>query len=254
MFIFYKFRKRYLSIAFFLIMLYLHAMPCGGALLNDNIVNTTSIWINQYRAQNGIGKLIIDQRLSGIAETHSVKMAELDLLSDSGTALGMPFERVKSSGLTDANNLVAVAKAKNFDLLRDQLESSENHSKILSPEMTHMGIGVKQDSTGEFWLTIHMAERAISFTQFILGQSYTEDAQRSILIKGNSSYKKIKVILTSTDTLNPDANIDHIIIPQPNGDFEVTLGFGEETGSCKFEFYVEKDGVYKLKNIFNMNI
>jgi hypothetical protein len=237
-----------------MIMFYVHAIPCGGQQVPDNITDTTLTWINQYRSQKGFKKLTIDQKLNRVAEAHSVKMAELNILSDSSTALGTPFERVKSSGLTDANNLVFVAKAKNYDLLRNQLESSINISKILSAEMTHMGIGVKQDSAGEFWLTIHMSEHAITFTQFILSQLNTEDAQRSITIKGNTSYEKIKVILTSPETLNPEAGIDHIVVPRPNGDFEITLTFGTITGSCDFEFYVQKDGVYKLTNFFNMNI
>lgn len=235
-------------------MLNLYAMPCGGQQSQKNIIDTTLTWINQYRSQKGIGKLIIDQKLNSVAERHSIKMAELDMLSDSSTALGTPFDRIKSSGLTDINNLVAVARAKNLDLLLIQLESSENLLKILSPEMTHMGIGVRKDSAGEFWLTIHMSERAIAFTQFILSQAYTEDAQPSITIKGNSSYKKIKVKFVSPETLSPDAGVDQIIMPQPNGDFEITLNFGKETGSFDFKFYVEKDGVYKLKNFFNMNI
>ncbi len=254
MVIFYKLHKRYFSILLLFIMLYMHAMPCGGQPFPDNIVDTTISWINQYRSRKGIEKLIIDQKLNGVAETHSIKMAELDMLSDSSTELGTPFERIKASGLTDTNNLVAVAKAKNFDLLRNQLESSVNLSKILSAEMTHMGIGVKQDSRGEFWLTINMSERAIAFTQFILSQTNTENAQRSITIKGNTSYKKIKVIFASSETLNPEVNVDHIIVPQPNGDFEITLDFGAITGNCDFKFYVEKDGVFKLMNFFSMNI
>jgi nitrate reductase NapAB chaperone NapD len=254
MFIFYKLPKRYFSTSLLLIMFYVHAIPCGGQQVSDNITDTTVTWINQYRAQKGIEKLIIDQKLNRVAEAHSVKMAELDMLSDSSEALGTPFERVKSSGLTDTNNLVVVAKAKNLDLLRNQLESSENISKILSAEMTHMGIGVKQNSAGEFWLTIHMSERAIAFTQFIFSQLNTEDAQRSITIKGNASYKKIKVIFASSETLTPEVNVDQIIMPQPNGDFEITLNFGKETGGFDFKFYVEKDGVFQLKNLFNMNI
>jgi hypothetical protein len=254
MFLFYKFCKRHFSISFLFIIIYVYAMPCEGQQVSDNIIDTTLEWINKYRSQKGIEKLIIDQKLNMVAAAHSIKMAELGMLSDSSTALGTPFERIKSSGLTDANNLVAVAKARNFDLLRNQLESSENLSKISATEMTHMGIGVKQDSAGEFWLTIHMSEHAITFTQFILSQSDTEDTQRSITIKGNTSYGKIKVILASTETLNPEVNVDHIIEPQPNGDFEITIAFGTITGSCNFEFYVQKDGVYKLTNCFNMNV
>jgi hypothetical protein len=254
MFKYFKLPNRYFNILLLLIIFFIHTMPCGGEQAPENVVDTTLAWINQHRSQKGIEKFIIDQKLNSVAEAHSVKMAELDMLSDSSTVLGTPFERIKSSGLTDTNNLVVVARAKNLELIRNQLESAENLSKILSPEMTHMGIGIKQDSSGEFWFTIHMSEHAITFTQFILSQTDTEDAQRSITIKGNTSYEEVKVILVSPETLNPEVNVDQIIAPQTNGDFEITLAFGTITGRCDFEFYVQKDGVYKLTNFFNMNI
>ncbi|NLD37045.1 MAG: CAP domain-containing protein [Desulfatiglans sp.] len=254
MLIFIKTRKRYLRVPLLFILFYLYVTPCGGQQITENIIDTTSTWINQCRTQKDIETLIIDQKLNSVAASHSMKMVELDMLSDSSKELGTPFERIKSAGLTDINNLVVVSKAKNIDLLQNQLESPENLLKILSPEMTHMGIGVKQDSAGEFWLTIHMSERAITFAEFILSQSYTEDAQRSITIKGNSLSKRIKVILASTETLYPKVDVDQIILPQPNGDFEITLNFGEATGSFDFEFYVEKDGGYKLMNFFNISI
>lgn len=254
MLIFLKTRKRYLRAPLFFIMLYLCAMPCEGQQSEKNIIDTTSAWINKCSSQKGIEALIIDQKLNSIAETHSNKMAELSVLSDSSKELGTPFERIKSAGLTDVNNLVVVAREKNIDLLQDQLKSPENLLKILSPDLTHMGIGVKQDSGGEFWLTIHMSERAITFNEFILSQSYTEDARRSITIRGNSPYKKIKVILVSPEGLNPKVDAERVITPQGNGDLEITFNFGEATGSFNFEFYVEKDSAYRLTNFFNMNI
>ncbi|GEM_PF-2857248 len=254
MFLFCALHKRYLNIPLLFIMLYLCVMPCEGQQSEKNIIDTTSTWINQRRSQKGIEALIIDQKLNSIAETHSNKMAELAVLSDSSKELGTPFERIKSAGLTDVNNLVVVAREKNIDLLQDQLQSPENLLKILSPDMTHIGIGVKKDSGGEFWLTIHMSERAISFNEFILSQSYTEDARRSITIKGNSPYKKIKLILASARGLDPKVDAERVITPQSNGDLEITLNFGEATGNFNFEFYVEKDSAYRLTNFFNMNI
>ncbi|MGD9157980.1 MAG: hypothetical protein PVG39_06210, partial [Desulfobacteraceae bacterium] len=165
-----------------------------------------------------------------------------------------PLERMQSSGLTDINNLVAVVKAKTIDLLPEQLESPENLSKIMSPEMTYAGIGIKEDSTGDLWLTIHMIERAITFSQFTLSQSNTTPVSRSITINGNTQYKKVRIILVPPEKSNPDLAVDRIIVPDSNNDFEITLTFGTATGSFDFEFYVRKDGVYKLKNFFTMGI
>ena len=239
---------------FVLIIFSGNVMLYGGQQLPENIVDTTLTWINHVRAQKGLEKLSIDPKLNRVAKAHSEKMAEHNMLSDSDATLGTPFERIKSSGLTDINNLVAVAKAKNLELLQQQIESPENISKILSPEMTNVGVGINQDSTGDLWLTIHMTERAITFTQFTLSQTNTTPAGHSITIKGNTPYKKIEVILIPPENSNPDLKVDRILTPDSNSGFEITLTLGTATGSFDFEFYVEKDGVYQLKNTFSLGI
>lgn len=237
-----------------LIMLPSPAMLYGGQQLPDDIVSTAITWINQVRAGEGFEKLTVDPKLDRVAETHSGNMAEHNMLSDSNPTLGTPFDRMKASGLTDTNNIVAVAQAKTWELLRQRLESPGNLSKILSPDMTSAGIGIKQDSTGDLWLTVHMTERAITFTQYNLVQSNTTPVRRSITIKGNTPYKKIEVMLVPPDGLKPDLSVDRIIDPDANGNFETTLTFGTETGVFDFEFYVQKNGAYKLTNFFSMSI
>ena len=250
-------RKFYIG-SFWLILVFI--MFSGNTVLYGeqqppgNIADTVLTWINQVRVQKGLKILSIDPKLNRVAQKHSEKMVELNLLSASDPALGTPLERIKTSGLTYTNNLAVVAKAKTQDLLRQQIESQENLTKILSPEMTHAGIGVKQDSTGNLWLTIHMTERAITFTQFAFSQSNATPPEHSITIKGNTPYKKIKVILVPPENSNPDLEVDRVLVPDSNGDFKITLNMGTATGSFDFEFYVEKDGVYKLKNFFSMGV
>ena len=249
-----KFKGIFIWLPLVLIMLPGHAALYGDQKLPDNIVDTALTWINQARAREGLEILTIDPRLNRIAETHSENMAGHNMLSDSNPTLGTPFDRIKSSGLTDTNNLVAVARANTRELLLQQLESPENLSKILSPEMTHAGIGIKQDSTGELWLTVHMIERAITFTQYKLSQSNTEPVIRSITIKGNTPFKKIEVALVPPDGINPGLSVDRIIDPDAKGNFEIALNFGSTTGTFEFEFYVQKNGEYKLMNFFSMDI
>ena len=236
------------------IMLSGNGMLHAGEQMPDNIADTVLTWINQARVQEGLETLSSDPKLNRVAQTHSERMAETNVLSDMDTASGTLFERIRSSGLTDTNNLAAVARAKNLDLLREQLNSPENLTKILSPEMTHTGIGIKQDSAGDLWLTVYLTERAITFTQFTLSQSNTTPVEHSITIKGNTVFKKIKVILVPPEGSNPDLEVDRIIIPDPDGGFEVKLIFGTAAGNFEFEFYVEKDGVYKLTNFFSITI
>lgn len=248
-----NFNMKFFQTVLVLIIFSGYATLCRGQQLPDNIVDTTLKWINQARAREGLKIISIDPRLNKIAKTHSKNMIEHNLLSDSNPALGTPFERIQSSGLTDTGNLVAVARAKTLKLLLEQLEAPENLAKILSREMTHAGIGIEKDSNGDLWLTVHMTERAITFTQFTLSQSNTTPATRSITIKGNTRYKKVEVVLIPPEDSNPDLAVDRIIVPNSSGDFETALTFETETGIFEFEFYVQKDGTYKLKNFFTMD-
>ena len=248
------FNRYYFLSVLVLIMLSGQATICRGQQLPDNIPDTALAWINQIRNAEGLKALTMDPRLNKVAETHSKEMVRYKMLTDSNPDLGTPFDRMKSAKLTDTNNLAAVAEAKTWNLLQEQLESPENLSRILSPEMTHAGIGLEKDSTGNIWLTIHMTERAITFTQFILVQSNTTPAEHSITIKGNTPHKKIRVILVPAGDTNPDLEDDYNIAPDSGGNFEALLTFGSATGSFDFEFYVQEDGTYKLKNFFNMNL
>lgn len=249
-----KFNIHSIWLPIVLIMFFGHFQLYGGQPLPDNIIDTTLTWINQARIQEGLNILTIDPKLNILAKQHSEQMIIHNILSDNDPALGTPFERIQSSGLSDTNNHVIIARAKTWNLIQAQLESPENLSKILSPEMTHAGIGAKQDSTGTLWLTIHLIERAITFTQFTLNQTNTTPAGRSITIKGNSSHKKVEIILNPPEDSNPDLAVDRNITPDSNGNFEITLTFGTATGNFDFEFFIEKDGVYKLKNFFTMTI
>jgi hypothetical protein len=240
--------------ALVLIMFSGHTFMYGGQQMPDNIVDTTLTWINQARAQERLEILAIDPRLNEVADKYSGQMIEHNMLSVSNPDSGSPFERIRSSGLTDINNQVIVAMAKTLDILREQLESPENLSKLLSSEMTHAGIGIKQDSAGNLWLTVHMVERSIHFARFTLSQSNTTPVSRSITINGNTTYKKVRIILVPPEDSNPDLAVDRIIVPDSNDDFEITLTFGTATGTFDFEFYVQKDGAYKLINLFTMDI
>ena len=237
-----------------LIVLASHAVLYGGQQPSGDIADTAITWINQVRTREGLEKLTGDPKLDRAAETHSENMVEQGMLSDGNPTLGTPFDRVKASGLTDTNNSVAVARAKTWELLRQQLESSENLSRILSPEMTHAGIGIKQDAADNLWLTLHMTERAITFTRYDLTQSNTTPVSRSITVKGSTPYKKIEVMLVPPDGSNPDLSVDRMVDPDASGNFEITLTFGTATGVFDVEFYVEKNGEYRLTNFFSMSI
>ena len=252
--IFKKNKMSFLWLALITVMFFGNVMVYGEQQLSDDIAGKTLELINLNRVSAGFKTLSVDPRLNKIAEKHVENMAENNTLAGSNAALETPFEKLRSSGLTDINNLIVVARAETFDLLKEQLESEVNLSKLLSSEMTHVGIGVTLDSAGELWLAIYMTERAITLTHFTLSQSDTNPVSHSITIKGNTAYKNIRLVLVPPEDLKTNLVADRILHPDSNGNFETDLNLGTMTGSFDFEFYVEINGVYKLKNFFNMGI
>lgn len=220
---------------------------------SDITIASLAARVNQARVQKGLPKLDVDPRLNQAALAHSERMARHDLLSESGPALGTPFERVRAAGLSDLNSMVVVARASEWDRLREQLDSGDNNSKILSPEMTHLGAGIFTDTNGNQWVTLHMTERAINFTLFTMHQTTGNPVKRSMNIKGNTRHEKIRALLVPPEDSARDT-VEQIVVPDSNGDFEIKLSFGVYTGNFGFEFSVFEDGEYKLKNSFNMEI
>lgn len=232
----------------FCLPFFIHAEEQPGITVDSILTH-----VNQLRTQEGLSELVVDKQLNDAAGMHSTKMAELDLLSVSSPELGTPFERVRKSRLTDTNSLVVVAKALNWSSLEEQLGSEDNLSKILSPEMTHMGVGIYADAEENHWVTLHMTERAINFTLFTMNQTTGNPIKRSMKITGNTRHEKIRVLMIFPEDSARD-NVEQIIVPDSNGDFEVKLSFGITTGNFSFEFSVSDNGEYKLKNSFSMGI
>lgn len=214
-----------------------------------NILN----WVNQIRTEKGLQQLDIDTRLNETAKAHSEKMSDHDLLAESAPGLGTPLERIRTAGLTDTNNLVVVGRTLDWESLLEQLESGNNTAKILSHEMTHLGVGIFSDPDGSRWVTLHMIERAISFTLFTMHQSNGNPVKRSMTINGNTTHEKVRALLVPPEE-SKAASIEHIVVPDGNGDFEIELSFGISTGNFGFEFSISDNGMYELKNFFSMDI
>ena len=218
--------------------------------MKDKIIG----WVNKTRVEKGLPELTVDLRLNKAAKAHSENMVGHNLLSENDPSLGTPFERIRAAGLTDIDNLIVVAKASDWDDLRGQLESEVKIEKILSPEMTHIGVGIVSDKKGNYWVTLHMTERAITFTQFTLNQSTGDPVRRSIKINGKTIHEKVKALLIPPENSSSVA-AERIVVPDSDGDFEISLSFGTATGNFSFEFFVsDGGGAYELKNYFSMDI
>ncbi|MFZ5352828.1 MAG: CAP domain-containing protein [Bacillota bacterium] len=100
--------------------------------------------VNQERSKNGLSPLRVDLEVARVAEVKSQDMVDNNYFSHYSPNYGSPFDMMKSFGveyLSAGENIAGnttVAKA------HEALMNSAGHRKnILSPDFTHIGIGVK---------------------------------------------------------------------------------------------------------------
>jgi hypothetical protein len=106
-------------------------------------------WINEARAQQGLGPLAQDGRLDALAEGHSLDMARTDFFDHVSPTTGSPGDRVRASGLQVrgwAENIAINSSARGaFDAL---LQSPGHRANILSPNLGSVGVGLVRGPRG----------------------------------------------------------------------------------------------------------
>lgn len=100
--------------------------------------------VNNERSKNGLSPLKADYELARVAATKSQDMVDNNYFSHNSPTYGSPFDMMKSFGikyLTAGENL---AGNSNVDRAHTSLMNSSGHRKnILSPNFTHIGIGIR---------------------------------------------------------------------------------------------------------------
>jgi hypothetical protein len=182
-------------------------------------------------------------------------MAGKKILDDGPPVYQTPFERALSKRLSDMNHLVVVA-AGTLDALKHFIQSDTGAmDKLLSPAMTHAGIRIFSAGDDMRWLTIHMLERVITFTNFKLETSSGVAPGKSITIQGVTPVDKVQVGMIfgqELDTQEYDST--KIAIPDSKNNFSVSFDFDLGDGQYGFLFWVYENGQYRKSNYFGIKV
>lgn len=99
--------------------------------------------INLERTREGLSALTPDLELSRVARIKSAEMIEKDYFSHTSPTYGSPFDMMKKFGITYRTAGENIACNQNVENAHEALMNSPGHRKnILSPDFTHVGIGI----------------------------------------------------------------------------------------------------------------
>lgn len=121
--------------------------------------------------------------------------------------------------------------------------------------MTHTGVKIFSAGDGTRWLTIHMLERVITFTNFKLETSSGAAPGKSITIQGVTPVDKVKVGMVFGQELDAEAyDSTKIVIPDSKDNFSVSFDFDLGDGQYGFLFWVYENGLYRKSNYFDIKV
>lgn len=99
--------------------------------------------VNQARAQNNVPALKADVELANVARIKSKDMIDNNYFSHNSPTYGSPFDMMKQFGVQYLKAGENIAGNQTVAAAHDALMKSPGHRKnILSPDYTHIGIGI----------------------------------------------------------------------------------------------------------------
>lgn len=99
--------------------------------------------VNEARAQNNLPALKVDTSLASVARTKSQDMMDNNYFSHNSPKYGSPFDMMKSFGIKYVQAGENIAGNQTVSAAHNALMNSPGHRKnILSPDFTHIGIGI----------------------------------------------------------------------------------------------------------------
>lgn len=106
--------------------------------------------IHQDRAQFGLGLLIADPRLSAMARGHSQDMRDSQFFGHLSPSTGLVGDRLARAGYRTTAYAENVARNDCLDEAQSSLMMSVGHRRnILSPDFTHVGVGLASRRQGD---------------------------------------------------------------------------------------------------------
>ncbi len=101
--------------------------------------------LNAARAQNNLPALQIDMKVTNVARIKSQDMIDNNYFSHNSPKYGSPFDMMKSFNISYVQAGENIAGNQTVQNAHNALMNSPGHRKnILSPDFTHIGIGIKK--------------------------------------------------------------------------------------------------------------
>lgn len=100
--------------------------------------------VNQARAQNNLPALKVDMEVTNVARIKSQDMIDNNYFSHNSPTYGSPFDMMQDFGIKYVRAGENIAGDQSVTSAHNALMNSPGHRKnILSPDFTHIGIGIK---------------------------------------------------------------------------------------------------------------
>lgn len=110
----------------------------------SNSENEMVSLVNKEREKNNLPKLKVDTEVTKVARVKSQDMVDNNYFSNYSPNYGSPFEMMKSFGIKYVHAGENLAGNQSVESAHTALMNSSGHRKnILSPDFTHIGIGIK---------------------------------------------------------------------------------------------------------------
>jgi len=116
-------------------------------------------WINEDRAKEGLAPYQISSALTAQARLHSQDMMTSNFFSHTSPNHGTFSERLKASGITVYGAGENIARYGSVEKAHAGLMASPGHrANLMNATYTHIGVGIIQDASGNYYITQWMAK------------------------------------------------------------------------------------------------
>lgn len=107
--------------------------------------------LNDFRRKQGLNVLKLDEKLNSLAQAYAERMAEEDFLAHIDPDGKNPEERAQAAGIENPIGENLARESKTEYAHEGLLRSATHRSNILTPEWTHVGLGVAKNDKGELF-------------------------------------------------------------------------------------------------------
>ncbi|WP_195238204.1 CAP domain-containing protein [Romboutsia sp. 1001285H_161024_C4] len=111
--------------------------------------------VNAERSKRGLAPLTLDSSLSNVATKKSQDMINRGYFDHNSPTYGSPFDMMKQFGISykAAGENIAMGQKDPQDVMNSWMNSDGHRKNILSPNFTHIGVGIAKASNGQLYWT-----------------------------------------------------------------------------------------------------